>query len=260
MPIEVLVPTCRLDQRDFGRITYAVMGCVFRIHNEFGRFFDEKIYKRELSRRYPGTQLEVPIAVSFEGFRKNYFIDALVNGGVVFEFKSCEGLTARHRSQLVHYLMMADLPHGNLVNMRTPKVEHEYINAMLRPYQRRKFDIVDHGWQETGDSLLREWFVALLGEVGTCLGRELYEEALTYRLGGEECVHQQIGVVSRGRVVGTQNFRLVTPGVAFKVTGLTDDLSRFEAHAKRVLEHTCLEAIQWINVGRNMVTFRTIRK
>jgi hypothetical protein len=33
------------------------MSCVFDIHNEFGRFFDEKIYKAELGRRFPGPDL-----------------------------------------------------------------------------------------------------------------------------------------------------------------------------------------------------------
>jgi hypothetical protein len=44
MPIYVRTPTCRLDQAAFGKIAYDVMQCVFDIHNEFGRFLDEKIY------------------------------------------------------------------------------------------------------------------------------------------------------------------------------------------------------------------------
>jgi hypothetical protein len=47
MPIQVGATTRRLDQDGFERIAYDVMGYVFEIHNEFGRFFDEKIYKRE---------------------------------------------------------------------------------------------------------------------------------------------------------------------------------------------------------------------
>src|SRR5262245_44692985 len=58
MPIQVRTTTCRLDEPVFGKIVYDVMRCVFDIHSEFGRFFDEKIYKRELGRRFPGTELE----------------------------------------------------------------------------------------------------------------------------------------------------------------------------------------------------------
>lgn len=49
------------------------MGCVFQIHSELGRFFDEKIYKRELAHRYPGVQLEVPIEVTYASFKKLQF-------------------------------------------------------------------------------------------------------------------------------------------------------------------------------------------
>ena len=42
-------PVRRLSQDEFGELSYAVMAHVFEIHNEFGRFFDERIYKRELA-------------------------------------------------------------------------------------------------------------------------------------------------------------------------------------------------------------------
>jgi hypothetical protein len=109
------------------------MSCVFDIHNEFGRFFDEKIYKRELARRFPGAELEVPIEVRFESFCKLYFLDVLIGRGGA-------------------------------------------------------------------------------------------------------------------------------PGVAFKVTALPEDSNLFEIHARRLLEHTRLDAIQWINVARKEVSFRTIRR
>jgi GxxExxY protein len=92
MPIHMDVATRRLDQATFGKIAHPVMRCVFDIHNEFGRCFDEKIYKRELSRRFPNAQLEVPIKVDFEGFSKLFYLDALVDGGAVFEFKTVESL------------------------------------------------------------------------------------------------------------------------------------------------------------------------
>jgi hypothetical protein len=36
------------------------MNVVYDIHNEFGRFFDETVYKRELADRMPGMELELP--------------------------------------------------------------------------------------------------------------------------------------------------------------------------------------------------------
>ena len=50
------------------------MRLVFDIHNEFGRLFDERIYKRELASRLPGTCLEVPVDVTWLGFSERYYL------------------------------------------------------------------------------------------------------------------------------------------------------------------------------------------
>jgi GxxExxY protein len=236
------------------------MQCVFDIHNEFGRFLDEKIYKRELARRFPGTELEVAIDLRFESFQKLYFIDVLVGGGAAFEFKAVESLTDHHWSQLLHFLMMADLSHGKLVNTRTEQVQHEFVNTTLRPGDRTRFEIIDHGWEEIGDKPIMEWCVAFLRDIGTGLGTNLYEEAVTHHLGGEERVLQDIEILSGKTVLGSQKFRLVAPGVALKVTASSAASSMFEIHARRLLEHTRLDAVQWINITLNEVSFRTIRR
>jgi hypothetical protein len=68
---------------------------VFAIHDELGRFFDERVYKQELSARMSGVALEVPITVSFDGFSKLYYLDALVGAGALFEFKAVEAIHPR---------------------------------------------------------------------------------------------------------------------------------------------------------------------
>lgn len=260
MPVIVDAVTKRLDQAAFGKIAHDVMRCVFDIHNEFGRFFDEKIYKREMARRLANTQLEVPIRVTFEDFSKTYFLDALVEGSAVFEFKTVDVLAPRHRSQLLNYLLLAELPHGKLVNMRTEQVQHEFVNTSLRLSDRTGFQVAADGWQEFGDRALRPWFEAFLRDVGTGLENNLYEEALTQFIGGEELSLQEIEVVSSQAFLGLQKFRLATPNVAIKVTAFADPSNLFTTHARKLLEHTKLQAIQWINIARNEVLFQTICK
>ena len=63
MPVTVHAETQRLSQDDFARLAYDVMGHVFKIHTDFGRFLREEIYHRELARRCGGLA-EVPIEVS----------------------------------------------------------------------------------------------------------------------------------------------------------------------------------------------------
>ncbi len=97
MPVRLDVPIRRLSQEEFGDAAYAVMRHVFDIRNELGRFFDEKIYKRELARRLPDVRLEEPIEVTLGPYHAVYFLDVLVGDGAVFEFKAVESLSQRHR-------------------------------------------------------------------------------------------------------------------------------------------------------------------
>jgi len=258
MPIHLGAKTYRLDEGAFKQIAFEVMRCVFDIHNEFGRFFDEKIYKRELARRHSGVQLEVPMEVTFEGFKKSYYLDALVEHGAAFEFKAVETLVDRHRSQLLRYLFMLDLPHGKLVNMRAEQVQHEFVNVTLRPFDRTAFSVNAEDWQEIGEHPIQDWFTAFARDIGAGLDNTLYEEALTHLLGGEEQVVREIGVISGEGRLGEQAFHLVAPDVAFIVTSLNSP-APFESHTQRLLRHTTLRAIQWINLTRRELTFRTIR-
>ena len=84
MPIVTGLQLRRLTQEAFRGMAFEVMREVFEIHKEFGRFFDEKIYKRELARRRADVRLEVPVDVSFESFRKRYLFDAVVDDGGLF--------------------------------------------------------------------------------------------------------------------------------------------------------------------------------
>jgi GxxExxY protein len=248
----------RADDGEFTEVVYRAMECVFAIHNEFGRLFEEGIYKRELARRLPGIRLEVPVEVVFEPFRKLYFLDLLVSDCAVLEFKAVETLTNRHRAQLLQYLLLCDLPHGKLVNVRPERVEHEFVNCRVPRSERTRFQTDRSRWQDLDSTGLRPWLTALIEDLGTGLDVSLYEEAVTQFLGGPEQVDHSIDVVASGAVLGQQLLKIVQPGVAWKVTTLNGNLMSFETHTRKLLSHTRLEAIQWINIARQQVTFTTL--
>ena len=85
---------------------------------------------------------------------------------------------------------------------------------------------------------LRDLLLEMLADWGTGLELPLYEEA-----------------------VGRQDFRHVAENVAFKLTAFEDDasLDNFEKHARRLNDHTSLEALIWANIGGHVVTFSTLR-
>ena len=146
MPIKLPVQTHRVSQQEFGEIAYEVMRHIFAIQNEFGRFFDEKIYKRELAARMSGIVLEVPITVTHDSFWKEYYADVLVQGIGVFEVKAVEAIHPRHIRQTVNYLLLTDLEHAKVVNVRPEMVEHEFVNCSLRLNEQRNPIIREEDW------------------------------------------------------------------------------------------------------------------
>ena len=90
MPIKCDIPLRNLNQAEFGPLAYSVLGDVYRIHNDLGRYFDEQIYKRALGRCRPDVRLEEPIQISFRTFHTKCKLDVLVADGGVFEFKAVE--------------------------------------------------------------------------------------------------------------------------------------------------------------------------
>ena len=146
-----------------------------------------------------------------------------------------------------------------MVNLRPTAVEHEFVNTTLKTADRTRFQTIATDWTELGDCGVRDWFTALLADLGTGLDLALYEEALTQRLGGRQLVEQPVEIISGEDEIGWQRFRLVQPEVAFKVTTLSQDLLSFETHARRMLAHTRLKAIQWINVDQDEVRFHTLK-
>jgi GxxExxY protein len=234
---------------------------VFAIHTEFGRFFDEKIYKRELAARMRDVQLEAPVDVTHKCFTKRYQADMIVRGCGLFEFKAAEAIHPKHRGQGIHYLLLFNLPHGKIVNTRPEQVEHEFVNCHLQLDDLRKPQISSEGWDSTvpGAEIFRDTLVALMQDWGTGLEAPLYEEAIIHFLGGEPQVERFVPVIGSSGQLGEQRMRLATPEVAFKITSFPEREDAFAIHAQKLLRHTPLKAILWANVTNTQVSFRIIR-
>lgn len=263
MPVTVHAKTRRMSQEEFGELAYEVMECVFAIHKEMGRFFDEDIYRNAIAHRFRNAQTKIRIEVCFEDFIKEYSIDLLIEGGVIFELKAVNALHARHRSQLLNYLFLTELSHGKLINLGTDRVEHEFINTSLALADRVRFAVDEQNWNEPkrDGEPLSSWIVRMLRHLGTGLDLDLYKQAVTHFLGGEEQVVREIEILDGTHRLGIQRARLIEPGWAFKITAI-DNTSQpqFKTHARRFLQHTQLQRIQWINITRDQVTLTTLEK
>ena len=262
MPVIAHVPLRRISQKEFGEVAFEVMNVVFEIHNELGRFFDEKIYKRELVHRFQGARLETPIDVVFRTFQKRYFLDALIGDGAVFEFKAVEALSGVHRAQLLNYLLLCELGHGKLINVRSDDVEHEFVNSRWRREDRIHPSINAERWKPAlpGAKELYEYLTEFARDLGAGLEVPLYEEAVTHFLGGAEKVEAETAIEIGGRMICHQKVRLVAPGIAFKITAFDANLHRFETHARMLLAHLDLLSIAWININIKELTFVHLEK
>jgi GxxExxY protein len=264
MPIIPSIPVTPISQEAFGKMAFELMRHVFVIHDEFGRFFDELIYKRELARRLDGLELEVSVEVIHQTFRKTYFADVIAARSGLFEFKAVDAIHARHRAQTTQYLLLFGLHHGKVINMRPDSVEHEFVNvlARLRDMLNPVIDESNYHIKSPGASWLKDIVLSVIHDWGAGLELALYEEAITHFLGGEANVLTKVPITGTGGELATQPMRLLTPETAFKVTTFSADSSHrthFRTHTQRLLSHTPLRCIQWVNIHRNEITFTTIQ-
>ena len=99
---------------------------------------------------------------------------------------------------------------------------------------------------------LRDW--------GTSLTLSLYLEALVSLLGGKDHVEVMLPLSRDGVCLGNQRFHLADSKSAFKLTALIQDTVAYEAHFVRLLHHSPLKAIQWVNIEYETVTLKTVSR
>jgi GxxExxY protein len=262
MPIIVNADLIPMTQRQFSVVAYEVMAEAFSIHNELGSLFDEAVYRNALAARLTDVLTEVQIKVAFGDFQKDYFVDALVSSGGVFEFKAVGNIVSRHRSQLLNYLLLMELSHGKLINFGARQVEHEFVNTNLTYADRVVFSVDDNCWTQSEGfgadeknlvlDILHDWGVGLEGV--------LYKNALMHFIPNKYGLPQKLDVFQNGRSIAQQPVSLCGEFSAIHVTTIQDENPCFEKQLIRLINSTKLESLQWINVARQKVTFKTLQR
>ena len=266
MPIETAIPIQLLDQESFHQIDRVVTGFAFDIHNEFGRYLDEKLYQHELTRRCREHGFEVEpelrMTARFGDFSKEYYADHLINRGVIVEDKAVAALTTAHRGQTLNYLYLCGLQHATLLNFRSERVQHEFVSTRLTPARRRQFEFLTVEWRPLTNRChaLIDILHSLLNEWGAFLDPVLYRDAVTFFLGGQEQIVREVSFIVEGAAVGSQLMHLLTSDVAFSISASTRRPDLTQDHQRRFLRHTPLRAIQWINFNHQSIELRTITK
>ena len=264
MPIVSSIDSLNVEEDLFKAIAYRVTGHAINIHNEFGRLYNENIYKQELLYRlkyeYEKVAVEVPQVVTFKDFRKVYYVDLVVNGNVPFELKAVDAISDINKAQILNYLYLTGLQRGKILNFRTDRVKGEFASTTLTHEARHKFTFDADRVSSPDADKMTNLLYELCCDWGVFLKTSLYSEALTYLLGGEDRVIQKVPVSFQGRKLGYQKMHLLNHSEAFKVTSFKDGLGCYESHLDKLLSKTPLEAVYWYNFNNHDVELKVVKK
>ncbi|HSO74065.1 MAG TPA: GxxExxY protein [Blastocatellia bacterium] len=102
-------------------LTGQIIKAFYKVYNELGYGFLEKVYENALALELESMGLRVgrqrPIRVSYFGRQVgDYYADLIVEGLVIIELKCAEALCEAHEAQLLNYLKATDSEVGLLLN------------------------------------------------------------------------------------------------------------------------------------------------
>jgi hypothetical protein len=113
--------------------------------------------------------------------------------------------------------------------------------------------------QYDGDPSLPVRVVDLIRDWGTSLSIPLYRDAIAHLFGSFDSDDHLLPLSRNGRILGKQKFYLIDQTNAFEVTAFANLENDYAGQLNRLIKLTALDAIQWINTGSHLVTFRTIK-
>jgi GxxExxY protein len=264
MPIQCKIAPVDLSHDEYHALDHQVMGVIFAVHNALGNQCDEGIYQKEIVYRCLEKGLavkqEAPIQVSWGSFSTTYSMDLVVNDGIVYELKTSESLHARHRQQIMNYMFLSGVAKGKLVNLRPSSVCSEFVNATVTSQERFRYRIESDKWinVDENSSWAKETLAALLADWGAFLDIQLYLDAIGHLRGGDVAFLQPVEIEYQGRRLGTQLMHLLSPAVALRLTAVKEGARDFKLHLLRLLNHTRLAAIQWVNFDRHVISMETL--
>lgn len=112
-------------------LSYRINGVLFAVHNELGRFCNEKQYSdaiehylKKLKLKYERERILPP---SFVGEQKRNKIDFLIENKIILEIKAKNLLTREDYYQVKRYLSALNKKLGILANFRKKYVEPRRI-------------------------------------------------------------------------------------------------------------------------------------
>ena len=117
---------------EIDELTGKIIGCAYKVSNELGCGFLEKVYENALAHELRKNGLSAAqqhaIKVYYDGVVVgDYAADILVENRVILELKAVRALDNVHRAQCLNYLKATGLPICLLMNFGKPKLDLKRI-------------------------------------------------------------------------------------------------------------------------------------
>mgnify|MGYP001593597770 CR=1 FL=1 len=114
------------------KLSFKIMGILFRVHNELGPSLLEKYYQRAIEQELKKNKLkfkrEVPIKLLYEGKSiGRYFLDFAIEDLIILEIKAQQFYSPKFFKQALSYLKQTNLPLAIVANFRRTKVRFKRI-------------------------------------------------------------------------------------------------------------------------------------
>jgi hypothetical protein len=117
------------------------------------------------------------------------------------------------------------------------KVDQERFHAVDRVVMRHAFDIHN--------------------TLGRFLDEQVYQAELAERCRAAGMdVHREV----HGRVVGTHKMFLLDSETAWHLSAVRRNLRSYETHIRRLIAHTSLTRVHWVNLDHETITLDTLKK
>ena len=262
MPILHKHPIEPISQDVFSKIDYDVTGAAFTAQNELGRLFDETHYaqflENYLRKRDFQVEHEYKVSLQFQDFKKDYFIDLLVNNSVPYELKTVEKLNREHDAQTLNYLYLCNVRHGEILNFRKPSLERRFISTTLLREDRRKFTIEERGWCECCNPKIKDVVNGLLNEWGTHLSLKVYRRAFIHFCCSQRLSNEPLKIKRKSGYSGDITLNRIDEDRFLYLTSNNKHLKDYEKHLHKILELTDQHTAQWVHFDRNHVHLRSI--
>lgn len=133
---------------EINRLTHAIIGCAYKVHNVLGPGFLEKVYenalKIELDKLHIEAHQQKELPVWYEGKPVGvYYPDLWIDRQLIIEIKAVQNLITEHEVKLIHYLAATGIDNGLLINFGSSV----QVKRKFREYKPKALT----GWQNLQD-------------------------------------------------------------------------------------------------------------